>query len=86
MINTRSATQILDQDFFDCRAKILELAAALDRFDRAEGSLTEDPRIEKIRQAIQTLNTLAADRAEKVQLLFSLEYNSQWQEQFELNK
>ena len=35
MINTRDAMQVLDHDFLEARGKILEIAAILDRIDRA---------------------------------------------------
>ena len=35
MLNTRDAMQVLDHDFLESRAKILEIAAILDRIDRA---------------------------------------------------
>ena len=35
MVNTRDAIQVLDHDFLETRCKILEIAAILDRIDRA---------------------------------------------------
>jgi hypothetical protein len=62
--------------------KILEIASALDRLDRASGSVNSDPRRDKIRAAIETLLTSDDDRAEQVQLIFSRPYDDEWQEKF----
>jgi len=74
-----SAPVLLNRDFLEVRAKILELAACLDRFERAEGSLDDDPRVERIRQGLQTLlSTDGPTRAERVQMTFSLPYEDGW--------
>jgi hypothetical protein len=44
MANSRTARDVFDQEFLTIRAKLLEVAAALDRIDRAGGSLANDPR------------------------------------------
>jgi hypothetical protein len=43
---SRTAAEVLDQDFLSARAHLLEVAALLDRLDRADGSATivDDPR------------------------------------------
>ena len=43
MVNTRDATRVLDHDFLETRCKILEIAAMLDRIDRA-GAAWRAPR------------------------------------------
>ena len=35
MLNTRDASEVLNRDFLEARCKILEIAAILDRIDRA---------------------------------------------------
>jgi hypothetical protein len=35
MLSRRDATEVIDRDFLETRCKILELAATLDRIDRA---------------------------------------------------
>jgi hypothetical protein len=72
------ATRALDQFFLEARCRLLDLAAILDRLDRGEGSAAADPRVERIRQALLTLLEQGAGRAEKVQQLFSLEYDENW--------
>lgn len=73
------------------RAKLIEVAAVLDRVDRAAASderadqpLAADPRREAIEQAISILlrDTVASgERAEAVQRLFSRDYDPQWRQQ-----
>ena len=45
-----TAKQVLDREFLEIRCKILEIAAALDRLERAEGALEGDPRMELLRE------------------------------------
>lgn len=81
-----NSQQILDREFLEIRAKILEVAAALDRIDRAEGSVDGDPRIQLIDDAIKVVASVQTDpiRAERIQLLFSREYDANWLEDFAL--
>jgi hypothetical protein len=81
---TRTAREVFDQEFLLIRAKLLEVASALDRFDRSEGSLANDARRTQIQAAIQVLLRPEDDRAEQVQLLFSRPYDHDWREKFEL--
>lgn len=60
--------QVLDMYFMDARCKLIELAAFLDRVDRATGEV--DFRLEAFRNALQELNA-PGNRAEKVLLSFS---------------
>jgi len=72
-----SAEQVLDTYFLDARSMLIELAALLDRLDRAEasgGRLPEDEqRVAAIRSALAILAdpNSPADRAERLLLLFS---------------
>ena len=77
-----SATEIMDREFLEVRAKILELAASFDRLDRASGSVEGDPRLSLISEALQTISGDQANRAEKVQLIFSRQYDDHWKERF----
>ena len=81
-----AAPQILDQAFFEIRANLLELAASFDRLDRGEGSVRDDPRIKQIHEALQVLLEERRDRAEEVQLIFSLPYNDDWQDNYNINR
>jgi hypothetical protein len=72
------APQTLDAEFLVMRAKILELAASLDRLDRGDGDVGDDPRMLLVRGGISILNEEAPDRAERLQLLFSQPYEDGW--------
>jgi len=73
------AAEVLDREFLAVRAKLIDVAATLDRIDRADGSVDDDPRPATIRQSLQILADDAPDRAEQIQLLFSLPYQENWQ-------
>ena len=81
-MTAKGAEAVLEREFLTLRAKILEIAAALDRIDRA-GKLPEDSaQMAKLREAMETLLRTEGSRAEEVQLIFSRPYERQWQEQF----
>jgi hypothetical protein len=86
MTTPRTAAEILEREFLIVRAKLLEAAAAFDRLDRAEGSVANDPRRQKLRQALDILADSEADRAEKLQLLFSLPFDANWRHKFGLTQ
>ena len=71
---------VLDRVYLEVRAKLLEVAASLDRIDRAEDSavMQQDPRLDQIHQAIEILKTGRLDRAEQIQMAFSDAYVSAW--------
>ena len=73
------ATEVLTREFLEIRAKILEIGAALDRIDRADGAVGNDPRMSRIRQGLAALAHPSPDRAEQIQLLFSITYDEDWQ-------
>lgn len=75
----QSAAEILEREFLPTRAKILEIAAALDRILRA-GDCIDDPRLSRLQDAIQYLLEAGDNRAEQVQLLFSRPYDENWRE------
>ncbi|MCA9214117.1 MAG: hypothetical protein KDB27_13690 [Planctomycetales bacterium] len=83
-----TANQILDREYLELRAKILELAASFDRLDRAaEGgdSVASDDRMTKLAEGIKILQSSGQGRAERVQMLFSLPYSDTWRTDFRLN-
>jgi len=77
-----TAPAVLDREFLEMRAKILELAASFDRLDRGDGSVSEDPRMKRIDEALQVLQRPGADRAEQIQLIFSREYDEEWRKRY----
>jgi hypothetical protein len=80
-MNPLPAAKALDAFFFEARAKILDLAAFLDRIERGDNAaeVASDPRLAKLRRALETLLDNSDRRAEHVQQIFSLEYDSNWE-------
>lgn len=78
------AKQILDRQFLEMRARILELAASLDRLDRANGDVADERQMVGVLKGIEILNDGDADRANRVQLLFSREYDENWSKEFQV--
>ena len=71
------ATRALDQFFLEARARLLDVAAMLDRVDRGDGT-ANDPRMARIHRAIEALQEPEAGRAARIQQIFSLEYDPAW--------
>jgi hypothetical protein len=84
MSHSRTGKEVFEQEFLPIRAKLLEVAAALDRVDRGGGSLSSDPRRTQIQAAIQVLLRPEDDRAEQLQLIFSRPYEESWREKFRM--
>jgi hypothetical protein len=61
--------QVLDLYFMDARSKLIDLAAFLDRLDRADGQA--DFRLTAFRQAMRELEKDQSDRAKGVLLALS---------------
>jgi hypothetical protein len=79
-----SAPEILNREFLELRCKILDLAAAFDRLDRAEGSVADEERLARLREALSLVLDEPHNRAEHVQMLFSRNYDEAWQESFKV--
>ncbi|MDA0588889.1 MAG: hypothetical protein O2820_15235 [Planctomycetota bacterium] len=75
-----TADQIFDRVFLETRAKLLAVAATLDRLDRAEGTdrVRNDFRMEQLRKSIDIIQNSSNDRAEQLQIVFSDPYDEQW--------
>jgi len=61
--------QVLDLYFMDARSKLIDLAAFLDRVERADGK--EDFRMEAFRKALSELSGKKSEKAKQVLLTFS---------------
>ena len=61
--------QLLDLYFVDARARLIDIAAFLDRIERAE--VVDDFRAEAFRRALGELEKAGADRARRVLLALS---------------
>ncbi len=75
------SAKALDNYFLEARSKLLDLAGILDRIGRGRdaASTDNDPRLEKIRKALEVLHDRSGGRAERVQKIFSLDYDSGWE-------
>ncbi len=80
MAKVRDSNEVFEQEFLPIRAKLLEVAASLDRLDRASGSLQSEARRKQIYSAIEVLLRPEEDRAEQVQLIFSRPFEDDWRE------
>lgn len=68
----------LDREFLGIRSRLIDLAATLDRIDRAKDSAGDDLRREQIRRSLEILLADSPDRAERIQAAFSLSYDENW--------
>jgi hypothetical protein len=75
------AAKALDAYFLEARSKLLDLAGILDRIGRGPESATaeRDPRLDRIRQALEVLHDRSGGRAERIQQIFSLDYDPSWE-------
>ncbi len=75
------ASAALDAYFLEARSKLLDLAGILDRIGRGAGAtrVAEDSRLMRIRQALEVLHDESSGRAERVQQIFSLDYDPAWE-------
>lgn len=65
--------QLLDEYFIENRTKILDLAAYLDRLDRASnhGATERDFRIEALQEALRLLSGATQSRVNQIQMILS---------------
>jgi len=70
----------LEREYLEIRHRILNLAASLDRIERAKGydRITHDRRWKKLHSAAQILIDSRPDRATRIQMLFSDPYDPNW--------
>ena len=73
------AGKTLDAYFLEARSKILDVAAFLDRIGRGDGSVKGDVRLAKIHEAVEALLEPNGGRAERIQQIFSLDYDPGWE-------
>jgi hypothetical protein len=82
MTKARSTNEVFEQEFLPIRAKLLEVAASLDRLDRASGSLEAEAKRRQVQTAIEVLLRPEDDRAEQIQLIFSRPFEDDWRSKF----
>jgi hypothetical protein len=73
-----NSQKIFDREFLGIRARLLDVAAALDRVQRGQGPLPDSNKVQLIKGAISILNQEQDNRAEQIQILFSRAYNDRW--------
>jgi hypothetical protein len=81
-----SAPDVLEREFLQLRANLLQVAAQLDRIDRAAGQVADDSRMLGVRHALAALAGSGSHRAQQVQMIFSRPYDAQWKSKMELEK
>ncbi len=81
------AEAVLTREQFKIRAKLIEIAASLDRIDRANGEVDDDPRMMEIRKSLEVLSGSNGDsnRAAEIQMIYSRTFDAEWKTHFELN-
>lgn len=77
---TQTASEVLERQYLEFRCGLLNLAATLDRIDRADESeqVASDARLAQFQQAFDILKDGQPERAERLQLLFSDPYDPDW--------
>lgn len=96
----RTAQQILQEEFLITRAKLIEVAAVLDRIDLAsrdasqgdlaakqggKAEVTANPKWELIQSALSILKDDQVDKAKRIQELMSRPYDPDWRDKFQLS-
>ena len=77
----RNAEQVVEQEYLQIRAKILEIAAFLDRLDPdyvKSVSNVNAERMKLLQAGCELLLDSKSDKAARLQLLFSRKYDDQW--------
>lgn len=85
MSGPMTSTQVFEQVFLQTRAKVLEIAASLDRLARAEGfeAVQSDSRYQQLRQSLEVLLGGGTNRAATIQQIFSDPYDPAWVSRFQ---
>ena len=75
------ASEALDRYFLEARCKLLDVAAILDRIGRGVGAAepTQIRAGEAPAGALEVLQDRSGGRAERVQQIFSLDYDGGWE-------
>jgi hypothetical protein len=86
MPGQRDSNRVFEEDFLPLRAKLIEIAASLDRIDRAGGSFALEGKRAQVYEAIRALLTPDDDRAEQIQRIFSRPYEDNWQKKLRVGQ
>lgn len=66
----KTGVELIDEYFIENRTRLLDIAAFLDRLDRADGE-TRDFRTRAFREALAVLSSNEPARVERIQMIFS---------------
>jgi len=66
-----SPVQLVDEYFIENRNRLVEVAAFLDRLDRADPAIRRDFRVRALAEAIEVLSSESPDRVREIQMLMS---------------
>jgi hypothetical protein len=84
MSKKATASEVFDRDGQTVRSRLVDLAALLDRLERAEGFDAADLRYRAILASLGVLADGAGDYATRVHSCFSLPYDAKWRTEFGL--
>ncbi len=82
--SSMNAADVLEREYLEMRALILQLAASMDRVQRSKSPAADQEKMEQLRLGFQILLSEQDDRANLVQMLFSNPYSQQWAQEFAL--
>lgn len=78
-------TTVLAREYLGLRSLLLEAAAALDRIEQSTiGSPDEADRLATLRKAARIVADDGPQRAERLQMLFSRPYATDWRTNFDI--
>lgn len=66
-----SPVQLVDEYFIENRNRIIEVAAFLDRLDRADPSVRQDFRVRVLSDALRIVSSDSPNRVREIQMLMS---------------
>lgn len=81
----RNAEQVVEQEYLQVRAKILEIAAFFDRLEAAGGvDASKSTKLQLLQSGCEILLDGQQDKAARVQLHFSRHFDPQWRQKMEV--
>ena len=80
MTMTLTARERLDRGYLELRSRVLDIASGLDRVERGADAdaVRGDDRLRRLAEALKLVTDGSPDRAQRVQLLFSLPHDVNW--------
>lgn len=83
MKETTTAEAMLDREFLDIRCRLIDIASAMDRIGRGAGAeaVASDSRMQQLSNAAAILIDGQPDRAARVQMIFSDDYDPSWRDE-----